>query len=89
MRFITQSERSWELERYLRYVSRSAAKFPAGARAFVCQDWHYDITHHQCPHDSWVEELVVRELSSAERHQNRCLAITARFLGAYHDGISY
>ena len=61
-------------------------KLPTGARDFALADWHYDISHRQCPHDSWLEYFSVREVSSGQRNQIRSTELTAHFLSAYHDG---
>jgi hypothetical protein len=86
MKYIRHTERGWELEAYRQYVRDQESAFPAGARHFVLEPWHYDIQHHQCPHDSWLEKLTLREMASGERAQARHIQIEAQFLGAYHDG---
>jgi hypothetical protein len=86
MRFIRDDKKGYRLDDYLAYLREQGDKLPSGVREFACATWHYDITHHQCPHDSWLEHYVVREISSGARDHIRSTEITARFLNAYHDG---
>lgn len=87
VQFIRASQRGeYLLDDYLQYLKQSAEKFPAGARDFATASWHYDTRHPQCPHDSWLEEFLVKELSSGDRKQVRWVQINIKCLGAYHDG---
>jgi hypothetical protein len=70
----------------MRYLRENADRLPAGARHFALAEWYFNREHSQCPHDSWLEELRLTEQASGQRRQIRSLLITARFLGAYHDG---
>jgi hypothetical protein len=74
------------LQSYREYLQSVKADFPPNAYEFAAAPWHYDTDDHRCPHDSWVESLVVKELSTGERHQHRTLEIHLQLLGAYHDG---
>ena len=86
MRFIRQDEKGYVLDEYFAYLKAEGGKFPVGARQFAFQDGHYDIQHHECPHDSWLEELVIKEPSSGKRRHKRKIQIVAKFLGSFHDG---
>jgi hypothetical protein len=86
VRFISKDERGWQLDSYLRFLRESTDRFPKGAREFALADWHYDIEHHQCPHDSWLESFAIKEKASGARHQRSTIEIESLFLGAYHDG---
>lgn len=71
---------------YMEYVESEAHRFPPGALALARSDWFYNFNDHRCPHDAWLEELIISEPSSGERHENRTVAISMRLFGAYHDG---
>lgn len=86
MRFIRKDENGYILDEYLNYLREEGKKLPTGAHQFAFQDGHYDIQHHDCPHDSWLEDLVVKELSSGERRHKRRIQIVAKFLGSFQDG---
>jgi hypothetical protein len=58
---------------------------PAAAYAFAAAPWHFDFTEHQCPHDAWVERLLLEEQPSVDAGRARTLAIHVTLLGAYHD----
>ena len=87
MRFISQNERGgWELDAYLDHLREIAERLPRNARDFALAEWHYDIRHHQCPHDSWLENFTIKERATGERHQNSTVDIESLFLGSFHDG---
>jgi hypothetical protein len=86
MKYVRYENNAWQLQNYLQYLQENERLFPPGARDFAMQDWRYDFKHHQCPHDSWVEALIIHEPASGARREVRSVAITALLLGAYHDG---
>lgn len=86
MQFIRHDKHGYWLQEYEQYLRDNAQNFPRGARDFALAEWHYDFSHHQCPHDSWVEYVSIGELSSGKRQEVRSLEIRTRFLGAHHDG---
>lgn len=71
---------------YQQYLQANKDRFPPSAFAFAIAPWHYDISDSRCPHDSWVEELIISEPARGERSENRWLEISVRLLGAYHNG---
>jgi hypothetical protein len=72
--------------RYHAYLESIRRKLPASAYDFASATWHYDHNDHRCPHDAWVESVLIRESSSGNRYGKRQLEIVARLLGAFHDG---
>lgn len=86
MRYIVHAEGEWKLDKYLAYLRSDGHLLPAGARAFATAEWHYDIRDHRCPHDSWLERLIVRELGRGAREDERSIECEALFKGAFHDG---
>ncbi|HZB11037.1 MAG TPA: hypothetical protein VE525_18175 [Rubrobacter sp.] len=74
------------LERYYEYLESVKEKMPWEAYSFAAADWHYDHNDPRCPHDAWVETLVVAEVASGTRAEIRDLEIQVRLLGAWHDG---
>ncbi len=74
------------LQDYHAYLDSVAERFPQRAFELAKSQWYHDFTDHRCPHDAWLEELVVREVGSGPRQAVRFAAITIRLLGAYHDG---
>jgi hypothetical protein len=85
MRFIRYDRGYW-LDEYLQYLKGNADKFPPGAREFALAPWHFDMRHHQCPHDSWLEYFDIKEISSGKRNEIRVVEIRTRYLGSCHDG---
>ncbi len=73
-------------ERYYEYLDGVKEKMPREAHSFAVADWHYDHNDPRCPHDAWVEALVVAELPSGTRSEIRDLEVRVRLLGAWHDG---
>lgn len=70
---------------YEKDVAQIAGQLPPKARAFALAPWHCDVNDHRCLHDSWIENIDVREHASGSRHEHRSVQISVRFLGAYHD----
>jgi len=73
-------------QRYRAYLDGLRGRFPAGAYALATSDWYYNPEDHRCPHDAWLEEVAIRELAEGRRHEQRCVRLEIRLLGAYHDG---
>src|SRR5919108_4560428 len=79
-------QRAWSAyESYLRSI-RDA--LPPEVYEFATQSWRYDPTDHRCFHDSWLDELAIREVPRQPAHDVRHLTISLTVLGAYHDGHS-
>ncbi len=72
--------------RYRAHIESIAKRLPDDARGFALADWHYNHADHRCPHDAWLEHLSVWYATGGERRTSRNAQVTARFLGAYHDG---
>ncbi len=72
-------------ESYREYLASVKDRLPKRAFELVSAPWYFDITDHQYPHDSWVEELRIREVGSGDRHEIRTTEIHLTVLGAYHD----
>jgi len=79
MRIIKKDKNGWQLDAYLEYLNRIRDKLPPNARAFAFCQGHYDIEDHKGPYDSWVESVIIRELSEGARHEQRTLEIKTRF----------
>jgi hypothetical protein len=89
MAFILAAERDRDVaesfRRYRAYVEAERARFPPGALALVTSDWYFDAADHRCPHDGWLQHLVLHETGEGERRQERGLVLEVELLGAYHD----
>ena len=72
--------------RYQEFLAAARDRFPPGALALASSGWYYDFADRRCPHDAWLEHVTIREPSSGARGEVRELAISARLLGAHHDG---
>lgn len=87
MQFIKKDKSgTWQMQRYFEYLDKIGNKLPQNARNFAFFEGHYDITHPQCPHDSWVEFVNVHEISQGKRNEIRHIEINAKFLDARHEG---
>jgi hypothetical protein len=87
MLLITKNENGYQLEKYLNYLRRIEGSLPEGVRSFALAPWHYDQSDSKCPHDGWMESLILQELAEGDRREVRGLGIVATFLGAFHDGV--
>jgi hypothetical protein len=72
--------------RYERHLKANRERFPQSAYALATSKWYFDSSNHQCPHDAWLQSVLIREPASGKRRENRHTAIITRLLGAYHDG---
>src|SRR5262245_26021851 len=71
--------------RYRQYLEQERLRFPSGAFALATSDWYFDFSDHRCPHDAWLEHLVLHETGQGERRQDRTVALSVELLVAYHD----
>jgi hypothetical protein len=76
-------------ERYRAYLADSRTRFPANAYALAIAGWYYDFNDHRCPHDAWLEQVMIREDAADETGGARAVSVEVRLLGAYHDGHIY
>ncbi len=75
---------SWNA--YQNYLESVKNNLPQSVYEFAIAEWHYDFSNHKALHDSWLEEIIVREIASGDRKQFCSTEIFVRLLGAYHDG---
>lgn len=71
---------------YESYLLSLKGRLPSETYEFAIADWHYDPRDRRCPHDAWVENFELAEISSGPRSEIRSLQLTVTLLGAYHDG---
>lgn len=83
---ISIAEHKARVRAYRNYLASAQARFPPGAYEFATARWHYDTDDHRCPHDAWVETVLIVEPASGARREVRGLEIRLQLLGAYHDG---
>lgn len=90
MSFILAAQRADDatasLSRYQAYVEATGAAFPRGGFKLATSDWYFNPLDHRCPHDAWLESIVISEPARGERSELRGTSIRMRLLGAYHDG---
>ncbi len=65
---------------YREYLASIKDQLNLHPKEFVFEDWYRSSKSHKCPHDSWLDKLVVSE------DDNNEVQIEIRLLGAYHDG---
>jgi hypothetical protein len=73
------------LDAYHVYLESVGQLLPKAAYEFAAAPWHYDYSDRRCPHDSWVESLLIQEPSSGDRKEIRKVEISIRLLAAFHD----
>jgi hypothetical protein len=73
-------------EAYRRYLDSIREQLPPAAFAFATADWHYNFADPRCPHDAWVESVIIAESAAGTQREQRRIDIQVRLLGAYHDG---
>lgn len=87
--FILDEERDYDVvaafRTYREYLKPVRDQFPSRAYELAMSDWRFDPNEHSSPHDSWLEEAVVREPSRGDRHEIRAADLYLTLLGTYHD----
>jgi hypothetical protein len=71
---------------YRTYLQSVRHALPESVFALASSDWYFLPSEHRCPHDAWLESIIISEPSTGERHELRSASIRIRLLGAYHDG---
>lgn len=88
--FILSEHRDTDVQkafsRYARHLKANRERFPRSAYGLATSEWYFDFSNHRCPHDAWLESVLIRDAASGKRHEKRHTAIIIRLLGAYHDG---
>lgn len=69
---------------YQDYLRQHEREFPPSAFALATAEWYQNPSDHRCPHDGWLENLVLSE--TVDIAKKRATAIRARLLAAYEDG---
>lgn len=65
---------------YQSYLASIKDKISLSPHGFIFEDWYRNCDSHRCPHDSWLDRIVVSE------DDNNEVNIELKLLGAYHDG---
>lgn len=72
---------------YAQYLNSKREIFPKNAFELATSDWYFNPERSGCPHDAWLESVVIAEPSEGEHHEIRNNTIKIELLAAYHDGI--
>ena len=87
--FILSGERDEDViaafKRYKKYLISVREQFPPNAFKLAYSDWYFNPSDHKCPHDAWLEQAILDEASSGERHEIRHTELKLTLLSAYHD----
>lgn len=70
--------------RYQQYLRDHENTFPPSAFALGTAEWYQNPSDHRCPHDGWLENILISEVPDGNR--KRVTTINIRLLAAYHDG---
>lgn len=69
---------------YYLYLDSVKNELPENTYNFAVNDWHYNFEDYKCPHDSWIENFLIKEKTDAT--QSKSVDMELRLLGAYHNG---
>lgn len=70
---------------YLKYLLTIRADLPDPLYAFASNSDHFGLSSASSLHDAWLESLIVQEIASGKRSENRKLEVRLCLLGPYHD----
>lgn len=73
-------------DEYYNYLETIKDKLPPTALNFAKAEWHYNPTNPKCLHDSWVENVCIKEIAEGKRREKRTVSLKIRLFGAYQDG---
>ena len=90
MTFILANDRDQDVTsafaNYRKYLDTHKDKFPKSAYELASSEWWYDFNNHKCPHDAWLERVLIIEPSEGERNEDRATEVKVMLLSAYQDG---
>src|SRR5581483_3399101 len=90
MAFYLSKERDADVvgayRRYLQYLRDHRHEFPPNAYALGTAEWYHNPSDRRCPHDGWLENVIISGIATKGHHRGRFTSIRIRLLGAYHDG---
>ena len=69
---------------FISSISMSTKGISQGAFALGTSEWYQNPEDHRCPHDGWLENLIISETAGPAKKRNATIRI--RLLAAYHDG---
>jgi hypothetical protein len=76
---------TWQLDQYFEYLGTIRERLAPHVVAFALPAERYSLDSPHSLHDAWLESLIIEELASGARGEQRNLRIAIRLLGAYHD----
>jgi hypothetical protein len=74
---------------YMNYLEEIKNDLPSNVYDIFSNPYYYDSQNHKCPHDGWIETLLINERYTKENRQDSIIDITIKLLGAYHDYFIY
>ncbi len=72
-------------DRYIEYIKTVRDSLPEHIYLFASNPAYFNLTSHSSLHDAWLENLIIQETASGDRHEFRGLEIKLSLLGPYHD----
>ncbi len=85
MQYIKPKPGQIDYQRYRTYLQSIREKLPEHVFLFAANPQHFDLSSHSSLHDSWLEQLTVRENAKAVRNEIRNLEIDILLVGPFHD----
>jgi hypothetical protein len=86
MEYIVSAEdEGINFQRYVDYIKSIKSNLPDHVYSFASDSRYFDLNSPMSLHDSWLESLIVKEISGDEGSKSRSLAIQLILLGPFHD----
>src|SRR5215470_10722994 len=77
MAYFLSNERNKEVvgayRRYQEYLRQHEQEFPPSAFALATAEWYQNPNEHRCPHDGWLENLIISETVDSDTF-NGCIS---------------
>jgi hypothetical protein len=55
-------------------------------RELIRQPWYQDANDPRCPHDAWIEGVLIQEIANKRGDQVRSISVEIRLFNAFHNG---
>jgi hypothetical protein len=81
-----EADISGSYTRYQEYLHKQRDLLPPVAFSLGTAMWYQNPSDHRCPHDAWLEQIIISEPAEGERKEKRQTSVRIRLFGAYHDG---
>lgn len=82
------SDGAYFYKKYFEYLNENRHKIPTHVYSFASNIKFYSLDDKSSLHDAWLNSLIVNEIATGSRSENREIEIKMQFLAPYHDRLT-